>query len=254
MPLSIVYNGATYYYILSLQGDVVAILDSAGVSVVEYTYDAWGRLLSTTGSMSGTLGLHNPLRYRGYVYDYETGLYYLQSRYYNPQFCRFLSADTFVSTGQGILGYNMFAYCNNNPVNLIDSSGALPKFSPEFIKENGEWVDTAIGMLLYVTEFNRKGYLYEYWVELEGKIRWSRHHTNHGNSKNHPVVPHDHEWHDDDDGNNTPNSKWQPPNPGFKAPGSDDNSTKMISGAVGFLVITYVSYVSERWNLWLLQG
>lgn len=122
-PLSVVYNGATYYYVLSLQGDVVAILNSSGVAVVEYTYDAWGRLLSTTGSMSGTLGLHNPLRYRGYVYDRETGLYYLQSRYYNPAICRFISADTFVSTGQGILGHNMFAYCLNNPVSRIDISG-----------------------------------------------------------------------------------------------------------------------------------
>ena len=122
-PLSVVYNGTTYYYILSLQGDVVAILDSSGVCVVEYTYDAWGRLLSTTGSMSGTLGLHNPLRYRGYVYDRETGLYYLQSRYYNPAICRFISADAFVSTGQGILGHNMFAYCRNNPVIREDAAG-----------------------------------------------------------------------------------------------------------------------------------
>ena len=119
------YNGTIYYYILSLQGDVVAILDSSGVSVAEYTYDAWGRLLSTTGSMSGTLGLHNPLRYRGYVYDQETGLYYLQSRYYNPKLCRFISADAFVSTGQGILGHNMFAYCNNNPVMGYDPSGEI---------------------------------------------------------------------------------------------------------------------------------
>ena len=125
-PLSVVYNGTTYYYILSLQGDVVAILNSSGVSVVEYTYDAWGRLLTTTGSMSGTLGLHNPLRYRSYVYDRETGLYYLQSRYYNPAICRFISADTFVSTGQGILGYNMFAYCANNPIAYTDPAGYLP--------------------------------------------------------------------------------------------------------------------------------
>lgn len=122
-PLSVVYNGATYYYVLSLQGDVVAILNSSGVSVVEYAYDAWGRLLTTTGSMSGTLGLHNPLRYRGYIYDRETGLYYLQSRYYNPTICRFINADIYVSTGQGILGYNMFAYCLNNPVSRKDISG-----------------------------------------------------------------------------------------------------------------------------------
>ena len=91
--------------------------------VVEYTYDAWGRLLSTTGSMANTLGLHNPLRYRGYVYDRETGLYYLQSRYYNPEWGRFINADNYPSTGQGLLGNNMFAYCNNNPVIRADSGG-----------------------------------------------------------------------------------------------------------------------------------
>ena len=75
-----------------------------------YTYDAWGNILSTTGSMASTLGQISPLRYRGYVYDEETELYYLQSRYYDPAIGRFLNADAFVSTGQGLLGNNMFAY------------------------------------------------------------------------------------------------------------------------------------------------
>ena len=70
-PMPVVYNGAVYYYITNLQGDVVAILDSAKNAVVEYTYDAWGRILTTSGSMATTLGVHNPLRYRGYVYDSE---------------------------------------------------------------------------------------------------------------------------------------------------------------------------------------
>ena len=131
MPLSVVYNGATYYYILSLQGDVVAILDSSGVSVVEYTYDAWGRLLTTTGSMSGTLGLHNPLRYRSYVYDQETGLYYLQSRYYNPQIGRWINADipeTLTADFENLAQYNLFAYCFNNPVNMADETGTWPNW------------------------------------------------------------------------------------------------------------------------------
>ena len=115
-PLTVYYNGVVYYYALNLQGDVVAILNSSGAQVVGYTYDAWGRLLSTTGTMASTLGLHNPLRYRGYVYDTETGLYYLQSRYYNPEWGRFINADGYVSTGQGLLGNNMFAYCLNNPI------------------------------------------------------------------------------------------------------------------------------------------
>lgn len=80
-------------------------------------------MLSTTGSMANTLGGSNPLRYRGYVYDTETELYYLQSRYYDPELGRFLNADALVSTGQGLLGNNMFAYCNNNPSNYSDPSG-----------------------------------------------------------------------------------------------------------------------------------
>ena len=107
----------------------MALLDSSGNEVVSYHYNAWGELLSTTASTTGmlySLALYNPLRYRGYVYDRETGLYYLQSRYYNPEICRFINADAYLSTGQGVLGYNMFAYCNNNPVMFTDFSGSFP--------------------------------------------------------------------------------------------------------------------------------
>ena len=129
-PLSLTYDGGTYYYVTNLQGDVVAILDSTGTEVVHYTYDAWGNLLSTTGAMADTLGYYNPLRYRGYVYDPETKLYYLQSRYYNPEMGRFINADGLVATGQGLLGNNMFAYCGNNPVNGHDPNGKawIPPF------------------------------------------------------------------------------------------------------------------------------
>ena len=84
-PLSLIHNRTAYYYATNLQGDVVALLNTSGTAVVTYTYDAWGKLLETGGSMENTLGVHNPLRYRGYVYDTETGLYYLQSRYYDPE-------------------------------------------------------------------------------------------------------------------------------------------------------------------------
>ena len=76
--------------------------------------------------MAVTLGKYNPLRYRGYVYDTETGFYYLQSRYYDPELGRFLNADALVSTGQGLLGNNMFSYCPNNPVCSIDATGCAP--------------------------------------------------------------------------------------------------------------------------------
>jgi len=105
--------------------------------VVEYTCDAWGKLLDTTGSMATTLGAHNPLRYRGYVYDTETGLYYLQSRYYNPAMGRFINADAYASTGQGVIGCNMFAYCNNNPVNLFDTTGHHPSHLMQKQMEGG---------------------------------------------------------------------------------------------------------------------
>jgi RHS repeat-associated protein len=114
-----------YYYLLNAQGDVVGLIDSTGALVVQYTYDAWGRLISTTGTLATTLGVNNPLRYRGYVYDTETGLYYLQSRYYNPEMGRFINADSQL-TSRSVTGLNLFAYCNNNPVIYVDTSGQFP--------------------------------------------------------------------------------------------------------------------------------
>ena len=104
---------------MNLQGDVVMLLDASGNTVAEYSYDAWGKVLSESGTLAST----NPLRYRGYYYDKETKLYYLQSRYYDPQIGRFINADGLASTGQGILGCNMFAYCGNEPVGGSDPSG-----------------------------------------------------------------------------------------------------------------------------------
>ena len=85
--------------------------------------------MSTTGALAGTLGLIQPFRYRGYVYDYETGFYYLQSRYYDPTVGRFISADVLLSTGQGVMGHNCYAYCLGNPVNMRDDSGSIPQTS-----------------------------------------------------------------------------------------------------------------------------
>ena len=119
-PYALKYNGTLYYYITNLQGDVLHIVDTSGTPVVSYTYDPYGKLLTGTDS---TLGNLNPLRYRGYVYDTETGLYYLQSRYYDPEIGRFINADAFVSTGQDIIGCNVFVYCSNNPVLLSDPFG-----------------------------------------------------------------------------------------------------------------------------------
>ena len=121
-----IYNdGSTstlYYYVLNAQGDVIALLNADGKIAASYDYDAWGNC-TVYDSSDAAIGDLNPLRYRGYYYDAETGFYYLQSRYYDPAICRFINADTYLSTGQGILGHNMFTYCGNNPVNYCDSSG-----------------------------------------------------------------------------------------------------------------------------------
>ena len=117
------YNGNYYYYLRNAQSDIVKLIDKTGATVVEYRYDSWGKLLSTSGSLASTLGKNNPFRYRGYVYDEETGFYYLQSRYYNPEVGRFISSDVLLSTGQGVIGHNAYAYCLNNPVNREDSNG-----------------------------------------------------------------------------------------------------------------------------------
>ncbi len=120
---SVLYNGSEYWYVYNAQNDVIGLIDASGNYVVEYTYDSWGQLLSTTGSMADTLGKDNPFRYRGYIYDEETGWYYCQSRYYDPALGRWLNADGYVTTGQGFLGYNMYAYCSNNPIIRLDNSG-----------------------------------------------------------------------------------------------------------------------------------
>ena len=116
-PAIVVYNGTAYGYVHNLQGDIIAIVDSAGTKVVEYKYDAWGKPLSETGSMASTLGKWNPFRYRGYVYDEEMGLYYLRSRYYDSTMNRFINADSILADS------NLFAYCFGQPINASDPNG-----------------------------------------------------------------------------------------------------------------------------------
>lgn len=119
-PYAMIYDGTKYYYVLNQQGDVIRIIDGTGAAVANYVYNAWGKPLISTGTMSAV----NPIRYRGYYYDTDSELYYLQSRYYDPKIGRFINADVFTSTGQDFIGYNMFAYCNNSPVHTADQNGA----------------------------------------------------------------------------------------------------------------------------------
>ena len=126
------YNGTKYYYIFNVQGDVIGILNQAGTKVVSYQYDAWGKVLSVDGTQAATIGQLNPIRYRGYYYDTETGFYYLQSRYYDPITRRMINADipeiTVFDPSNPQWNKNLFAYCDNNPVMRVDGSGGFWNF------------------------------------------------------------------------------------------------------------------------------
>ena len=127
-PAVVVYNGTAYAYVKSLQGDIVAILDENGNTVVSYGYDAWGAPLWCIGELAETLGKVQPFRYRGYALDEETELYYNQSRFYNPSIARFITADTtgvLTASLKSLTEKNLFAYCDNNPVMRKDIDGAF---------------------------------------------------------------------------------------------------------------------------------
>ena len=122
------YNGTSYLYLKNLQGDIIGITDIFGNVVAKYTYDSWGRLISIKDASdvdkttdTNFVGYINPLRYRGYYYDSETGLYYLNARYYDPEVGRFINADETLAGG-----YNLFEYCYDNPVNFSDYRGNKP--------------------------------------------------------------------------------------------------------------------------------
>ena len=139
---SIGYNGNRYYYVRNAQNDIIGITDKTGAFVARYTYDEWGNITSITdgnGNDVSTNAAHianlNPLRYRSYFYDAETGFYWLNTRYYDPAIGRFINADVVISDADGdIKGYNLFAYCFNNPVNMSDSTGNWPQLFKKAVK------------------------------------------------------------------------------------------------------------------------
>lgn len=126
--ISIVIGGENYFYVRNLQNDVIALVDEDGNEVVHYTYDSWGKILSITGSLKDTVGQQNPFRYRGYFYDTETGMYYLKSRYYDPELRRFISADVIAVTNtslETLHNQNLYAYCDGNPLTRKDDDGGI---------------------------------------------------------------------------------------------------------------------------------
>ena len=156
----IVHNSAGYYFRKNLQGDVIAIVDSTLTTVAEYTYDAWGKILKITDENgcditdpngyaccvefpnAEHIAHINPFRYRSYYYDADTSLYYLQSRYYDPETGRFLNADDVSYLDpEDLSAINLYAYCGNDPVMYSDGSG----YAPEWLQ------DLAIGLAIVGT-------------------------------------------------------------------------------------------------------
>ena len=131
MPVGMILDGTTYLYEKNLQGDIVGIYTTGGTKVVTYNYDAWGKMVSySVASGYTSVYTYNPFRYRGYYYDVETGFYYLQSRYYDPATGSFLNADGYVNANGDLQGFNMYAYCSNNPIMYVDYTGDIPILFP----------------------------------------------------------------------------------------------------------------------------
>ena len=165
-PAVVVYNGTAYAYVKSLQGDILAILDENGNTVVSYGYDAWGAPLWCTGELAETLGKVQPFRYRGYVFDEETGLYYLRSRYYNPRWGRFVNADG------AIIQKNLFAYCSNGPIVGYDPSGfERVKLTPHRSDSSEKYPDSVMSVDLFV-ELIKQAVETEGWKYIYGHARW----------------------------------------------------------------------------------
>ena len=123
--VAMIIGGTRYNYVRNAQNDIVELIDSTGKRVVYYKYDSWGRAVNISGTMAATVGQKNPFRYRGYYFDAESGMYYLQSRYYDPEIRRFISADNIIVTGTSVeyQNVNLYEYCSDNPINFQDPSG-----------------------------------------------------------------------------------------------------------------------------------
>ena len=127
-----------YYFVCNWRGDVIQIYNASGTLVGSYTYDAWGRVTeNATSADTENITETNPIRYRGYYYDTETRLYYVNSRYYDPAVKRFVNSDDseiIDGSNAHLLENNLFAYCFNNPINMIDEDGNWPQWAKNLLK------------------------------------------------------------------------------------------------------------------------
>lgn len=132
MLYGFIYNNAKYFYIRDTLQNILGIVDANGNAVVHYNYTAYGECKAITGSKASTIGTINSFRYKGYYFDAETGLYYVSSRYYDPEIGRCINADipeTLTADFENFAQYNLFAYCFNDPVNLSDETGTWPSWA-----------------------------------------------------------------------------------------------------------------------------
>lgn len=147
------YNNQKYLYLKNIQNDVIGIIDSSGSLIVKYYYDAYGNILSITDSSGINLGSINPFRYRSYYYDNETGWYYLNSRYYDPFIRRFITPDdvSYLGTSESVDSYNLYSYCENNPVNNIDCGG----HKKEAMTSRGTLTIGIIGLVVNLIKYGK---------------------------------------------------------------------------------------------------
>ena len=163
VPLGFVYNGVQYFYVTNQLGDVLGITDDTGDAFVMYSYDEWGNPIQTitrdNTAEQNKIAEINPLRYRGYYYDVETGYYYLQSRYYNPEWGRFISPDAFSYIDNSTrLGFNAYIYCANNPIMYTDPTGY------KYVSELGKQIAEIICSIFLVFDASQISEDFAYFV------------------------------------------------------------------------------------------
>ena len=158
---------------------ITGLIDANGTAVVNYRYDSWGILTGITGSMAGTLGKDNPYRFKGYYYDEETGMYYLKSRYYQPEICRFISADDedVLSVKTDFDDCNLYAYCDYNPISRLDETGDVWQAALAggwVIGESNAWNPVGqmvLGIITAVSVVYGAKKLYKFAKSKRGKAR-----------------------------------------------------------------------------------
>lgn len=148
-PTMTSYNGNIFIYVYNLHGDVIGLRDTSSNWVVRYSYDVWGNLLNITGLLANTLGKRNPYRYRAYIYDEESQLYYLANRYYNPAWGRFLTPDISAETAPSVLlqERSVYSYCYNDPVSFADANGKMGFLAALGAMAVGGLVNAALGVV-----------------------------------------------------------------------------------------------------------